>query len=149
MILISSCLVGVNCRYDGGSLVVDALKRLLDEGKAVSLCPEVLGGLPVPRTPCEITWIKGEECILDKDGLDRTKAFVLGANKTLEVCRLLDIDTAVLKFRSPSCGKGKIYDGNHTGHVIDGDGFTARLLEENGIRVISELDLDSIEELFQ
>lgn len=147
MILVSSCLLGINSRYDGGSMVIECLKELLISGQAIAVCPEMMGGLKTPRIPCEIIEINGEERVIGKDGSDHTEAYREGARKALEICQVLGITTAVLKFRSPSCGSGKIYDGTHRGIVVDGDGFTARLLKENGIRVLSEMDEEAIRAL--
>jgi uncharacterized protein YbbK (DUF523 family) len=141
MILISACLVGVNCRYNGKNTVDAGLAGLIKEGKAIALCPEILGELPTPRPPCEIVKLdNGEEKIISKDGIDHTNAYIEGALKTLEVCKILGITKAILQSRSPSCGNGTIYDGTFSGQLIDGDGVTTRLLLENGIKVFNEMN---------
>lgn len=138
MYLISSCLVGVKCRYNGTSVLDAGLKQMIEEGKAIAVCPEVLGGLPTPREPCEIQVIAGVIKVVGKSGTDYTQPFTQGAQKTLEICRAENITTAVLKSRSPSCGFGKIYDGCFKGALIDGNGLTADLLSKNGIEVLSD-----------
>ena len=139
MYLVSACLVGVNCRYNGESTCNEHLASLMKAGMLLPVCPEVLGGLPVPRTRCEIfTGREGSEQVVDETGEDRTEAFRLGAQRTLELCRAAGISKAILQPRSPSCGCGSIYDGSFTGRLIPGNGMTARLLVENGIAIIPE-----------
>lgn len=139
MYIISSCLVGVNCRYNGGSFFDKGLLSLVKAGEAIILCPEILSGLYTPRTPCEIiTDEKGLKKVLDKQGKDCTQIFLDGAQKTLDICKIASVDTAILKNNSPSCGFGKIYDGTFEGKLIAGNGITAQLLYENGIRVLND-----------
>lgn len=139
MYLISSCLVGVNCRYDGNNNLDEALLNLINSGKAIALCPEVLGNLPTPRECCEITCrINEAQKVTAQNGEDRTAAFLEGAQKTLAVCKILGISKAILKSKSPSCGSEMIYDGSFQGKLISGKGLTAQLLEENGIQVFDE-----------
>ncbi len=141
MILVSACLAGVSCRYDGNSNTVEELENLVKSGQAIALCPEVLGGLPTPRVPCEIVTGEGEEKrVLDKHGEDRTAEFEEGARLTEEICRLLGIKTAVLKSGSPSCGCRQIYDGSFTGKKREGRGLTAEQLILSGITVCNEKD---------
>ncbi len=135
-ILVSSCLLGLRCRYDGGE---KADARILSLGKRralVPVCPEQLGGLPTPRPPSE----RLGDRVLAKDGADVTDAFRRGAEETLRLIRALGCREAVLKARSPSCGCGTIYDGTFSGRVVPGDGVTAALLVENGVRVLTEED---------
>ncbi len=138
MILISSCLVGIRCRYDGTAATRQEAQDLYRRGLAVIACPEVLGGLGIPRTPCEIKMENGEAKVVTKEGLDVTESFRLGAQKTLDICREMGIKHAVLKDRSPSCGAGHIYSGRFDGTVVAGYGLTAALLKENGISVYEE-----------
>ncbi len=138
MLLISACLVGVKCRYDGNSNLVEELKKLHDEGNAIALCPELLGGLTVTRIPCEIQAQDTEERVINAHGEDLTLAFQLGAQKSLESAQKHNVKTAILKAKSPSCGCGQIYDGTFTKTLISGDGFTARLLKQHGIQVFTE-----------
>ncbi len=138
MILISACLVGENCRYDGNSSIIPELKKLVDDGKALAVCPEVLGGLPIPRPPCEIQTDSDNFKVVTKNGEDYTPAYLLGARKTLEIARKHGVKIAILKSKSPSCGCAKIYDGSFIGRLIDAGGVTAQLLKENGIELVSE-----------
>jgi uncharacterized protein YbbK (DUF523 family) len=141
MYLISACLAGVDCRYDGKNARNESVVRLFESGQGIAVCPEVLGDLPIPRPPCEIN--RGEDRndrVIDMNGIDRTDAFAEGAARTLAVCRAAGICKAILKQGSPSCGCGVIHDGEFTGVKIPGSGITARLLIENGIEVMSEED---------
>ena len=141
MILVSACLAGVSCRYDGNSNTVEELENLVKSGQAIALCPEVMGGLPTPRVPCEIvTDAGGEKRVFDKNGEDRSAEFEEGARLTEEICRLLGIKTAVLKSGSPSCGCRQIYDGSFTGRKREGRGLTAERLIRSGITVCNEKD---------
>jgi len=123
-------------RYDGKAFVNDKIKRLVDRGKAIMICPEVEGGLKVPRLPCEIR--KGR--VVNTALEDKTENFVDGAHKTLELAKKYGIKKAILKEKSPSCGTKYIYDGTFTKTLVPGQGITARLLQENGIDVISDED---------
>lgn len=135
--LISACLCGHSCRYDGGSFDYPALRRLAEDGEAVPFCPECEGGLPAPRTPCEIC---GER-VMTADGTDCTIPYRLGAEKALARCKELGLTAAILKEGSPSCGSHRIRDGSHTGRKIPGMGITAALLAENGITLFTEEQL--------
>lgn len=134
MILVSACLAGINCKYDGKNNVCEKVVELVKNGLAIPVCPEQLGGLATPRTPAEI--IEGK--IFSKDGLDLTENFKLGANETLRLAELVGAKRAILKQRSPSCGFGKIYDGTNSGIVIEGNGVTAQLLSDHGIQILTE-----------
>ena len=133
MILVSACLAGFPCRYDGETKSNDEVCALVCQGLALPVCPEVLGGLPTPRLPSERTpdGVKVLQC----DGTDVTAAFRRGADETLSLCRQYGVTRALLKSRSPSCGLGSIYDGTFSGKLRPGNGLTAELLESNGIRV--------------
>lgn len=139
-ILISACLLGENCKYNGGNNYNEAAAALAERYELVPVCPEVLGGLSVPRPPCERS---GSRVISnDPEGLkDVTEAFVSGARQCLEITKEKGIELAVLKAKSPSCGSCRIYDGTFSHTVIPGDGVTAEMLKANGIRVITEEDL--------
>jgi uncharacterized protein YbbK (DUF523 family) len=137
MIIVSACLAGVNCRYDGGTKPCAAVIRLVAEEQAIPVCPEQLGGLPTPRLPAEQV---GEK-VIRKDGLDVTAEFMRGAREALKIARLVGAKTAILKARSPSCGSGKIYDGSFTGRLVDGDGVFAGLCKKEGIEVRTEEEL--------
>ncbi len=131
--LISACLIGDNCKYDGFNNLHQVAKKLYDKGLAIPVCPEELGGLPTPRVPSEIV---GEK-VLSKDGEDVSVEFALGASKTLEIAKKNGIKIAILQARSPSCGSKKIYDGTFSGNLILGEGRTTSLLRANGIEVIT------------
>ena len=137
MILVSACLAGINCNYKGEHKANKKVMELVKNNEAVTVCPEQLGGLPTPRIPVEI--IDGKA--IRKDGVDVTDEFQQGARKTLEKCIQHGCKKAILKSFSPSCGCGKIYDGTFTGTVIDGDGFTTKLLKQHGIEVVSSDDI--------
>ena len=137
MILVSACLAGLHCRYDGGEKSNETVIRLVQEGKALSVCPEQLGGLTTPRLPCEI--INGR--VIRKDGADVTAEFERGARECLALAELTGAKSAILKAKSPSCGFGRVYDGSFSGRVIEGDGVFGALCRENGISVQTEEDL--------
>lgn len=144
-IMVSACLVGENCRYNAECLeAVPELLRLVEEGRAVPVCPEVMGGAPVPREPCEIRGgdgfdvLDGRARVFDRCGADVTGIFLAGAAAVLDAARRDGVRTAVLKERSPSCGSSMIYDGSFTGKRVPGSGCTAALLAREGIAVYSE-----------
>lgn len=137
MILVSACLIGINCRYDGKSQYNEKVLQLVKEGKAIPICPEQLGGLATPRNPAEIIKKDNKVCIIDNQNTDMTDAFMKGANEVLKLAKELDINKAILKSKSPSCGVGKVYSGNFDGKIVDGNGVLAQLLMDNGIEVIN------------
>ena len=133
-IMVSACLLGCSCRYDGQSKQDD---RVLALGKChtlIPICPEQLGGLCTPRLPAEI---QGEK-VIRRDGADVTPEYTKGAREALRLYELLACDCAILKARSPSCGKGCIYDGTFSGTLTEGNGITAALFQSKGIRVFTE-----------
>ncbi|HHZ01194.1 MAG TPA: DUF523 domain-containing protein [Sedimentibacter sp.] len=134
--IVSACLCGEKTRYDGKVFVKDKIKKLVDQGKAIPVCPEVAGGLEVPRLPCEIR----EGRVINAASEDKTGNFVDGANKVLALAKKHGIKKAILKEKSPSCGSKHVYDGTFTGTLTPGQGITSRLLQENGIEVISDED---------
>lgn len=134
MILVSSCLLGMNCRYDGKGNKVEELIEFLKDKEYMMICPEQMGGLPTPRKPCEINAGK----IISQDGEDFTDEFLKGAQEVIRVAAMVNADYAILKDGSPSCGSKKIYDGNFSGIKIEGKGCTCKRLEEMGIKVFSE-----------
>lgn len=145
MYLISSCLCGINCKYSGGNNLNEKCFNLFNEGKAILACPEKLGGLSTPRTPAEINGtargvINKENRVVTKDGIDVTEAFLKGAYETLNIAKLAKVKKAILKEGSPSCGVNYVYDGNFKGIKINGKGITTTILEENGIKVVSEVN---------
>lgn len=134
MLIISECLAGEPCRYDGKHNRVESIVSLMKDRPYVLACPEVLGGLPTPRTPCEIM---GDR-VISKSGEDCTEAFNKGASMTMALCKAHQVTTAILKAKSPSCGLNQVYDGTFSKTLIKGDGLTARLLKQGGIRVLDE-----------
>ena len=143
MYLVSSCLAGINCRYDGKNNLNKKVADLVKAGKAIPVCPEVLGGLPTPRDPSEIIADEeGNKRVVTEKGKDLTAEFKLGAEKTLQIAKILEAKKAILQQRSPSCGSGKIYDGTFSGNLISGSGLTAELLIAEGIEVLTEADLE-------
>lgn len=137
MLIVSRCLTGEPCRYDGRDNLVPELRDLAEAGKAAAVCPEVLGGLPTPRTPSERT---ADGRVIARDGADVTEAFCLGAERAMEICRESGCTGAVLKSRSPSCGCGEIYDGSFTGTRVPGCGVFAQRLLDVGVSVMTEED---------
>lgn len=141
-LLVSACLLGVNCRYNAEpkALPDDLLSRLLERHSVVPVCPEQLGGLTTPREPSER---QGARVVM-RSGWDVTAAYARGAQEALRLARQFGCTAAVLKERSPSCGHGEIYDGTFTGTRTSGDGVTAALLLENGIAVYGESEIDQL-----
>ena len=133
-ILISACLLGLSCRYDGDSKPHPLAEELARRHQLVPVCPEQLGGLPTPRPPAE----RRGDRVVTRAGGDVTAQYRRGAEETWKLCRLLDCQAAVLKERSPSCGSGEIYDGTFTGTRISGDGVTAETLRAQGIQIVGE-----------
>jgi len=139
-LLISACLLGVNCKYNGGNNLLPAAESLRERWELIPVCPECMGGLPCPRDPAE----RVGQRVVSKAGRDVTEAFRSGAEQALEIARRRGCRTALFKERSPSCGCGAIYDGTFTGTLIPGSGVTAALLEENGIAVLGESRLEEL-----
>lgn len=133
-LLVSACLLGVRCRYDGQSKPCERVTALAERHALVPVCPEQLGGLPTPRVPAERQGAR----VVSRTGEDVTAAYEQGAAEALRLCRALHCDGAVLKARSPSCGCGQIYDGSFSGALIPGDGVTAALLKRSGVPVWTE-----------
>ena len=145
-VLVSACLLGEKCRYNGKGYNLPDLVEGLSGCSVVPVCPELLGGLPVPRPPCELKGGDGELVwqeqagVFTEDGQDFTLAFREGAYKTLELAQKNGVKMAVLKDHSPSCGCNKIYDGTFRRRLVAGVGVTAALLKKHGIKVIAETD---------
>ncbi len=135
-ILISGCLLGAKVRYNGESKLIEhsLVSQWMKEGRFVSVCPEMAGGLPTPRPPAEMT---GHQ-VLTQQGIDVTAEFQKGAEIALKLCQQHNIKLAILKARSPSCGNEAVYDGTFSGTVIPGQGVTAALLTQHGVRVFNE-----------
>ncbi|OBR94515.1 MULTISPECIES: DUF523 domain-containing protein [Clostridium] len=148
MILVSACLCGINTKYNGQNNLCEKVLSLVKEGKALPLCPEQLGGLKTPRNPCEICGgtgkdvIDGKAAVISSNGENFTSEFLKGAYETLKVAKACNIKEAILKSKSPSCGFGKIYDGNFSGNIIEGAGVTAELLSKNHIKIYGENDFN-------
>ena len=134
MIAVSACLAGIACRYDGTAFVCPELAAMMETGQAIAVCPEVLGGLTIPRPPAEIQTGR----VVTIDGQDVTEAYRRGALAALAIVREHGCDLAVLKARSPSCGAGQIYDGGFAGQLVAGNGFFAELLRQAGIPAYTE-----------
>ncbi len=135
--VVSACLAGTACRYDGGSNPCPKVLQLVREGLAVPACPEALAGLSVPRPACELK--NGR--VLSRDGRDMTAAFLRGAQRALEIAQQHGCTAAILKSRSPSCGFGQIYDGSFKRRLCAGQGLWAQLLREAGLALYSEESL--------
>ncbi|MEJ8554050.1 DUF523 domain-containing protein [Tepidibacter sp. Z1-5] len=144
MILVSACLIGVDCKYNGGNNKNDGLMDYLKDKTVIPVCPEQLGGLCTPRIPAEIVGgnaddvIDGKAKVINKENQDVTEEFLKGAYETLKICRTLGVKNAILKEKSPSCGINQVYDGSFKSKIIDGYGITAALLIKSGVDLKSE-----------
>lgn len=157
-ILVSACLLGDPVRYNGAHKRSDheALQRWMREGRVVPVCPEIAGGLPVPRLPAEIVEgadgarvLAGEARVFDSHGADVSHHFVGGAEVALATARANGVRIAILKEGSPSCGTNFIYDGTFSGTRVANPGVTAALLQSAGIRVFSEAQIEDAEDLLR
>ncbi|MEK7850065.1 MAG: DUF523 domain-containing protein [Candidatus Omnitrophota bacterium] len=143
-IMLSACLAGINCVYDGTNKFNPVFARLYKSGEAIVFCPEVLGGLKIPHSPSEIVGgdgfavLEARAKVLSKDGKDVTSFFIKGAENVLALAKKHNINKVILKSKSPSCGCGFIYDGTFTKKLIPGYGVTVALLKKNGIEVVSD-----------
>lgn len=133
-ILISACLLGANCKYNGGNNLCPEVLDLQNSHTLIPACPEQLGGLPTPRPPAE----RNGERVITCEGADVTQAYQRGAEETVALAKRLGVQCAILKARSPACGCGAIYDGSFTHRVVSGRGVAAQLMEEAGIPVYTE-----------
>ena len=140
--MVSACLAGENCKYNGGNNRNEKVLQLMAENEVITVCPEQMGGLPTPRPPSEIK----EGLVTAKDGRIVDAEFRNGAVKCLEIAMREQPDLILLQPRSPSCGVRQHYDGTFSGRLVDGAGVTARLLMENGFRCIDVEDLEEIHE---
>lgn len=139
-ILVSSCLLGINCRYSGDSKLCEDITALKDKYNIIPICPEQLGGLSTPRLPAEIK----NDRVINKNGKDVTDSFAKGAQITVEIAKLFGCKYAILKKNSPSCGFGNIYDGSFCGKLIDGNGLTADALSKAGLTILNEDNFGSM-----
>lgn len=137
MKVVSACLAGFKCSWDGTSRPCQKIIKLVKEGKAIPVCPEQLGGLPTPRIPAEQ---KGDK-VFGKNGKDLTKEFLKGAQEVLKIAKLNNCKEAILKSKSPSCGSNRVYDGTFSGKLVNGDGILAGLLKKNSIKVFTEEEI--------
>lgn len=142
MIIISACLCGCNCKYNGKNNENEQCVNLFKKGKAVLVCPEQLGGMTTPRPPSEIKKVEGKKYVFTNENKDVTSNFKKGAKEALNIAKLVNAKVAILKNGSPSCGSTLIYNGNFENKKIKGEGFTAKMLRENGIKVLSEDDIN-------
>ena len=136
-IAVSACLLGENCKYNGGNNYSEKVSEYIKGHEVVPVCPEVLGGLPIPRESAEI--VNGK--VSHKDGTSVDKEFRRGAETALKIIKEQQVDFVILQSRSPSCGVNTIYDGSFSGKIISGQGVFADLLQKNGIKVIDVADL--------
>ncbi len=145
--VISSCLLGENCKYEGGNNFNNRAKEIFDKGGCISLCPEVLGGFGVPRTRIEIKDGSGEEVlcgktyVVNEKGENVTVECIRGAQRALEIAREKGFKKAILKARSPSCGFKWIYDGSFSGGLRKGNGVFSQILYDNGFDIMTEEEL--------
>ena len=139
MILVSACLAGINCAWDGKDRLDKKIKELVDDKLAMPICPEVLGGRGIPRSRTEIKGGSGEDVlsgkarVFDENGKDLTDEFLKGAYLVLQIAKKHSIKEAILKSKSPSCGVGRVYDGSFMSNLVKGDGVTAALLKKKGL----------------
>lgn len=133
-ILVSACLLGVNCRYNGTGGELERLSELMELAELVPVCPEILGGLPTPRPPAE----RQDGRVITCEGGDVTEAYARGAEESLRLAQLFGAKIAFMKERSPSCGAGEIYDGTFTHTRIPGDGTASALLKAKDVEVYGE-----------
>lgn len=136
-VLVSACLLGLNCKYDGENNRNEKVLEYIKDKEVIPVCPEIFGGLQTPRIPSEIVGDK----VLNREKIDVTKEYQKGAEETLYLAKLFNVKKALLKESSPSCGSNTIYDGTFSKNKKEGMGITAKLLKENGIEIISEKEL--------
>jgi len=135
--MVSACLMGENCKYNGGNNLSEKVLNYVKDHEVISVCPEVMGGLSTPRIPAEI--VNG--IVTAKDGRNVDKEFRTGADLALEIAKKNQVDLVILQSRSPSCGPKQIYDGSFSGKKMDGQGIFAKLLIENGFRIVDVEEL--------
>ncbi|MBR7098035.1 MAG: DUF523 domain-containing protein [Clostridia bacterium] len=137
-LLVSACLLGDVCRYDGKSKPCEAVLRLKESHTLIPICPEVMGGLPIPRIPSEV---QKDGTVRNREGQDVTCQYQAGAREVLRIAQDEHCDGAILKEKSPACGKGRIYDGSFTKTLTAGNGICADLLLQNGFTVVGESEI--------
>lgn len=147
MILLSACLAGFNVRYDGGNAQRPLAVKLVALGKAITVCPEIMAGFATPREPAEIQGgtgrdvLKGTARVVNRQGKDVTAQYLASARQVLKIAQANDVQVAFLKQKSPACGTKLVYDGQFAGHRILGQGVTAALLNQHGIKTFGDEDL--------
>ncbi len=139
-ILVSACLMGLNCRYNGIGVVAEGIRELMKEHQLIPVCPEIFGGMPTPRDPAE----QRDNRVFTSAGEDVTEPYTKGAEEVVRLAKLYGCTLAILKERSPSCGYGTIYDGSFSHTRIDGNGVTAGRLAEEGLRIIGESRIEEL-----
>ena len=144
-ILVSACLLGIECRYKGDGCPCEGIKALAEKHTLIPVCPEQLGGLATPRPPAERQGGK----VMNKEGGDVTEAYAKGAERALRIAKLNSVSAAIMKAKSPSCGSGRIYDGTFSWLLIPGDGVCAAALKAAGIKVYNEENFTDAPELEQ
>ena len=135
--MVSACLMGENCKYNGGNNLNEKVLNYVKGHQVITVCPEVMGGLPIPRIPAEIV----NNIVTAKDGCNVDKEFRTGAEMALQIAKENQVELVILQSRSPSCGPKQIYDGSFSGKKIDGQGVFAKMLIENGFQVVDVEDL--------
>lgn len=148
---VSACLLGENCKYNGGSNYNEKVSELCRGKRCIAICPEILGGLEIPRAPSEISGgtgkdvLEGQAAVVSREGADVTRKFLLGAysalEEVIEAAGEGEEIAAIMKAKSPSCGSGLIYSGQFDGTLVPGDGVTAALFKSKGIKVLTELEI--------
>ncbi len=136
-ILVSACLLGQNCKYNGGNNYSEKVMKFLTGHEVIAVCPESLGGLPIPRVPSEIK----DGTVINREGKSVDAEFRLGAERALKIALDNNVDLAILQSRSPSCGTKEVYDGSFSGTKIPGKGIFAQLLASAGIKAIDPEDI--------
>lgn len=140
MIAVSACLVGKNTKYNGQNNYNQAVIDYLKDKEYIIFCPEVLGGLPIPRLPSE----RQKDKVINSNNIDVTNNFIIGAKKALDIIRNNHVETIIVKSNSPSCGYKSIYDGTFKGHLITGNGVFVDMVLKEKINILTELDIEKI-----
>jgi uncharacterized protein YbbK (DUF523 family) len=138
-IAVSACLIGKNTKYDGTNNYNEAVMEYLKDKEYILICPEVQGGLPTPRIPSE----RVKDKVINKENIDVTLQFVIGATKTIEMLKENNVELIIVKSKSPSCGYKQIYDGSFTGKIIEGNGVFTELAVKNGMQILTEKDIEN------
>jgi len=138
--LVSACLLGLNCKYSGGNNYNKKVAELINVYRIIPVCPEQMAGLCTPRPACEVEENNNIRRVISNEGIDLTESFIHGAEEVLKIAKLYNVKIAILKSKSPSCGSNFIYDGTFSGELIEGEGITAELLRKNGIKVYDEMN---------